>query len=681
MPKTPSLALIVLLLPCSWSGALLAQEDSSTKAVIAVLADNLNEEDLSVLTSHLAFYRQHPINLNTATAEQFKELGFLSAQQISNILLHRLKNGSFQHVLELQVITGFEPETVTLLLPYISVQETSLLKNLRWAKLSKGAEQQLVLRYGQTIEQQKGFKELPGSHYLGGPAKTLLRYQYQLEHKLSLSLLAEKDAGEGFFSAGNKQGFDFYSASMGVYQLGRFNKIIIGDYGLQFGQGLSLWTGTAFGRGADVAGVAKNGIGLKAYTSANEAAFFRGLGTELNISKQVILTTFVSSRALDASLTTLANGTATLSTINVSGLHRSATEINHKQNLQQQVYGLLLNYQTDNLNLGAAAYYSSYEHNFITGKQAYRQYYFTGTALSNLSISYSYTFKNLYFFGETAGSFPGGFASLNGAMASLSASLSALLLYRDFARDHHSFYTQVLAAGADAANEKGAYAGLHFSPSKRWDFSLYGDLFFFPWLRYRIDLPSHGSALSFSGVFNPSKRLRLSVKIGTNNSAQNDTSGLVVNPVSAVQKQACRAGLQWKIKKSFTLENRLEFCRYKKGSKKAESGYLLYQDLSYQPLSSRLGSSLRIAWFNTSSYNTRIYAYEDDVQNGSGSALYNGKGIRTYLNCSYRFSKQLKAWCKYSISYYPQATEIGSGLDQIEGNKKQDIKIQLRYYF
>jgi len=110
-------------------------------------------------------------------------------------------------------------------------------------------------------------------------------------------------------------------------------------------------------------------------------------------------------------------------------------------------------------------------------------------------------------------------------------------------------------------------------------------------------------------------------------------------------------------------------------------GYLVYQDLDYSPLSSKISGNVRLAYFNTASYHSRIYAYEDDVLSGSGSGGYYGKGIRTYLNVRYRLLKTLDLWGRYALYFYPDKTVIGSGLDEIMGSKKSDLKFQVRYQF
>jgi len=658
-----------------------AQEDEVVKDITASLAENMPEEaDWSQFTEQLSIYRRNPIPLNKANAGKLKQLFFLSDLQINNLVSHIDKNGALADVLELQGISGFDTETISRMLPFVTVAHGLGAEKLRLGQLLTKARNELLLRYGQTIEPQKGFADLPGSRYLGSPQKLLFKYKYNYSDLISFSVTADKDAGEGFLSRYSKSGFDFISGSLSVSEAGRFKKIFLGDYSLQFGQGLTLWTGSSFGKGPDVAGVSKRASGLKNYTSTNEFAFFRGLATTYRLFEDIDLTTFISFRSLDASLTENEDGGSTVSTINTAGLHRTPSEISHRRTLDQRVFGAAINMNKPKFDVCFVVYHLQYNHSFVTGKQLYKRYSFYGRQLTNAGLNYSYTFKNMHFFGEAAASEPGGMALLNGAMASLNPNLSAVLLYRNYAKDHMNFYSQGLGEGSSAANEKGVYMGVHLRSRNTWNGSFYADFFHFPWARYRVDSASSGLGLMGQLNYTPNKRLKVVIKWNLKKTEQNESSDLPIKLLSKVHKSNYRLESSWKPGKKTELGNRLELTSYQKGNSAVSIGYLIYQDLTY-PISSRLGANLRLAWFNTPLYENRIYAYEDDVLYGAGSGMYNGKGIRAYINVNYALSKQLKVWARYSISCYPAADHISSGLDEINGNIKSEIKLQLRYQF
>lgn len=678
----PLYSLLTPLILCLSISTASAQEDSLITAITAQIAESLPQvTDLSELTTRLTYYKQHPIEINHATETQLNELVFLSALQISNFFSYIRTSGKLKDLLELQSIEGFDLQTVGWLLPFVALKAASVYSSLKSGKPLVEGNNELTFRYAQTLEKLKGFEPLPGSRYLGSPETLLLKYQYNFKQQLTFSLTAAKDAGETFFSGNNKNGFDFLSGSVSASPKGRLKKIILGDYSLQFGQGLSLWTGLSLGKGPDVAGVAKKETELKSYTSSNDYNFFRGIATTINLIKNIDLTTFISSRSLDASLTKAADGSSTLSTIASSGLHRTTSEIRNKDALRQRVYGAVAVLKQEAFHAGILAYHSSYDHDFVTGNARYKKYSFTGNELTNLSADYSYTYKNSYLFGEAAQSFPGSRAVLSGAMASLSPHLSAVLIYRDYSKQYVSFYTQALGEGTDAGNEKGLYAGIHFNPSRKWDLSIYSDAFLFPWAKYRVDTASSGYDLMGQLSYSPKKTFKVTFKISTKRTEQNVSAVLPVNPIVGVNLSNYRLQVNWKPGAMISLQNRVEVTQFTKGTSETTYGYMVSQDADYRPLSSRVSGNMRVAFFNTPVYDNRIYAYENDVLNGSGSGLYNGKGFRSFLNLSYRLTSKLRVWVRYAIFLYPGATTIGTGLDEIKGDRKSECKAQLRYQF
>ena len=674
--------IIIVLLFLSYSLNAQIQEDTFITDLIESIAENLPEDyDLSELQDRLTFFKKHPINLNKTTPEELKSLVFLSPLQIGNLFNHFKTNGKLIDVLELQSIADFDLETIQRLLPFITLQASDLIDKISLQNLLNLGNNDLLLRFGRVLEKPKGFTALPGSRYLGSQERFLWRYKYIYSNRVSASLILEKDAGEKFFTSTRPIPIDYQSAHIAVYNTGRFKKIVLGDYTLQFGQGLTLWSGFSFGKAPDVATVAKRDIGLRAYTSSNEYSFLRGMATTVVITKEIDFTPFISFRKLDASLSLNNIGEDVLSTVNETGLHRTPTEIKNKNSINQQVFGGVLQYQKENLNIGAIAYHTSFSNDFITGSQIYRNYNFTGNKLTNVGVSYSYTYKNVYFFGEGGKSLNSGFAFLNGALISLSSKISAALLQRNYARNYHNFFNQATAETSEAFNEKGFYIGLNFTPLKAWNLSIYADYFKFPWLKFRIDAPSDGYEVLGQLTYTPTKTFKAFVRYKSELKQQNTDLEVPINYLDVVKKESYRADVSWKLSKSFSFQNRLEVSQFKKGAANAEFGYMIYQDADFSPMFSKISGNVRIAYFNTPSFNSRIYAYEDDVLYNFSFGMYNGRGFRTYANLKYKIIKHLDIWARYAVFLYKDVQTVGSGLDEINGNKKTDVKLQLRYQF
>jgi hypothetical protein len=679
--RTSRLGILLVIFVAWFNSSAYAQEEQEVKDIIESLAPGLPEDyDLSELLESLTYLQKHPIDLNHTTSEELKTLVFLSPLQISNYFQHLKTNGKLLDLLELQSIEGFDIIAVKSLMPFVRLTGNENYKDISVNKLVQQSEQELLFRFGQTLEKQKGFQDLPGSRYLGSPERLLGKYKYHYKDLVSVSLIVEKDAGEYLFSGTQKTSFDFMSGNVSFYKSGIMKKLVIGDYSLQFGQGLTLWSGFGFGKGPDVTSVAKKDLGLKPYSSSNENSYLRGVAATLTLQEHIDLTTFVSTTTQDASTKLNEDSILTQVNIGLSGLHRTNAELKNESALRQTMYGAALQYVSNNLGLGLVAYQSRYSNPFVTGPLMYNQYNFVGTALANVGIHYNYTFQNIYFFGETAKSFPGGLSTVNGAMASLSRSLSIVLLNRNYAVDYHSFFARSLGETTEGSNEKGLYSGINFIPNKAWSFSIYGDVFRFPWLKYRIDGPSNGYELLGQVSFSPVKTFKATFRIKTENKQQNSDSKGDTALLKDVSKTNFRIVLNWRLNATFGFENRAEVVTYKKDAIN-ELGYLFYQDLNYHPASEKLSGNIRLAYFHTASYNSRVYAYEDDVLYSSGFGMYNGIGLRSYINLRFKLSRKLDIWSRYAVFLYQNVETVGSGLDIIEGNKKMDIKFQLRYSF
>lgn len=670
------------------STTLLAQQgnDAVIENILESIAENQAEDfDYSELIETLNNYRRNPINLNKTSKEQLKELVFLNPIQISNLIDHIENNGRLIDLLELQSIDGYDLETIRKLLNFVSISALSGFENFSFKDLFKNGRNDLMVRYGRIIEGQVGFStpsDPEKSHYIGSPDRVFTRYRFNFRNNIQFSLNLDKDAGEKLWNtSGNSIGLDFSSASLYVKDLYRFKKIVVGDFALQFGQGLTLWSGLSFGKGADIFSVAKQDLGLRAYTSINEFSFFRGISSQINFGK-FDFTPFVSFRRLDAGSTI--NQETNLdetSSFQISGLHRTQNELSNKNRIEQLVYGGNLQFNHKKISLGLTAYQSNYNQNFAPSTTLYKRFDFVGKDLTNVGLNYSYTKNNFYFFGEAAHSINSGFAYINGTIVSLTPQVSAIVFHRNYQKDYHSFYNQAIGESSVATNEKGFYGGLQYKSGRKYEFSIYADLFKFPWLKYRADAPSYGHEILSQFTYSPNKVTKFIVRYKLEEKQQNASTNLMSNFLEHVRRQNYRFEIQYKVNKNFNLRNRAEVVQFKKQSTANSFGFLMYQDIIYSPDNSRLSGNMRFALFETEGFDTRIYAYENDVLYGFSIPGFQNKGVRYYLNARYNVKKGVDLWLKYSFTKYNDVETIGSGLDLIDGNLKSEIKLQLRYQF
>jgi hypothetical protein len=657
---------------------------------IAELTDA--ELDYSDLLENLNYYLEHPVNLNNTTAEELKKLIVLNDIQINNLFEHMNKNGKLISIYELQSIEGFDLETINKLIPYIYVSGEINKRYFSIKEMLKNGSNQLLLRYQQVIEEQQGFSPIldsalalsPNSRYLGSPQSLYTKYRFTYYNNISIGITAEKDAGEEFFRGSQKKGFDFYSAHFYLKDIGIIKALAIGDFQAQFGQGLTLWTGLGFGKSSDGTGIKKNAQGISPYSSVTDNLFLRGAGTTIGI-KDIELSMFISNKKIDANISSsdsLTHDVQLISSLQQTGLHSIPSEIEDKDAIRETSAGGHICYKTTRLNLGATAFKSIYSATLLRQNEPYNQFQFNGKENSNIGFDYSSIFKNINLFGEISQSENNAKAFLSGMLVSLDPKISLSMLYRNYDKRYQALYSSAFAESSTPANEKGIYFGILLKPVRSITINAYMDNVTFPWLKYRIEAPSRATDYLVQVNWKPSKKIEMYARYRQTNKELNhaDESTMFYIPVNT-PKQNYRFNVSYQVSHSLTLKNRIETIYYKIGDGTAQKGFFICQDISYKKMKSPFSFSMRYALFDADSYDCRIYAYENDVLNAySIPALYN-KGSRFYITAKYSINIHADIWIRFAQTNYSNINVIGSGLTQIDGNTKTEIKMQFRFKF
>jgi len=88
-------------------------------------------------------------------------------------------------------------------------------------------------------------------------------------------------------------------------------------------------------------------------------------------------------------------------------------------------------------------------------------------------------------------------------------------------------------------------------------------------------------------------------------------------------------------------------------------GFLAFQEIGLKSLKTASSWRIRLAYFNTDNYDSRIYAYESDLlYQFSVPALY-GKGFRFYVNGKVKICENIEMWMKVSRSWLKPAAVSG----------------------
>ena len=249
------------------------------------------------------------------------------------------------------------------------------------------------------------------------------------------------------------------------------------------------------------------------------------------------------------------------------------------------------------------------------------------------------------------------------------------LFYRNISSAYRSLYASAFTENSSPVNERGLYAGINVNPGGTMGLSAYADIFNFPWLKYGVD------AHSLQVTYAPAKNVHLYSRFISNKKGGNyNPDNLPSNPVVMIPRQNWRTNLTYIINNTITFRCRAEASWYNNNTPAAERGFLTYADISWKR-SKRFSAAIRLQYFETDGYNSRIYAYEEDILYSFSIPVFYDKGYRYYVNLNYNFSRKLSGWFRIAQSIYPDKSTISSGLDQISGNKKTEMKIQALYKF
>lgn len=684
---TSSLFFMLTLLPAYAQEIPTLKEEEDKLEKVAEGGDE--STDYSELIENLGFFRDNPVNINHTDKEELHQLGLLDDIQIANLLGHIVNNGRLISLEELQTINGFDLQLIRNLLPYVKIDNNPLPAMKAFVKMVQGGKHQVILRMEQTLEKKKGFTDAdsvsmlnPNSRYLGSPQKLYARYRFSYGRNLSWGITGEKDAGEEFFKGTQKNGFDFYSAHLFIRHLGPVKALALGDYYLSYGQGLTLWTGLAFGKGSDISSVKKNPVGLAPYSSVNEASFRRGGAVSIGIG-DFTFDVFYSSVKFDANiLDTNDFGEAVLiSSINLSGYHRTPSEVSDKHVLKETMIGSHLSYDTRNLKVGFTVVHNHLKTEFLKEEELYNKYDFRGTDFMNTSIDFSYVWRNINLFGEIARNKNGAFAWVSGALISLDPRVSLVLMGRNYERAYYTFVSNPVRE-SDASNERGIYAGITIKPIRTLSLNAYYDFFSFPWLRFGVDAPSHGTECLTQLTYTPSKKVELYLRFKETQKQQNVSGdNTPLNYLVDTRQTNYRFNATYKVSSSVSLKSRMEWINYKVENATPDEGYAIMQDVNYNPIGFPLSFNFRYALFDTRSYDSRIYTYENDIPGTFSIPAYFYKGQRVYLMLNYHVRKGIDIWARIAQTVYSNVEVISSGLDEISGPAKTDLKIQVRVEF
>jgi hypothetical protein len=392
------------------------------------------------------------------------------------------------------------------------------------------------------------------------------------------------------------------------------------------------------------------------------------------------MSVFGSYKNIDANTTIVdtVNNRVVFTSFLSSGIHATLSEQQNKKSVTETLYGANISWQHNNLKIGMSGVKYRFNIPFQPSNSLVNKFRFSGDKNYNLSTDLEYRLKSIFFFGEAAISENKGKAILAGALFELTSQFTASVLYRNYQSNYQALYANAFGEGSRTQNEEGFYLGTEIFPVRRWKISAYYDFFKFPWLKTDAYAPSKGDDYLIQTDFTVNRDVSMYWRYKNETKEVNFNTGSDnIIKLTPATKSLIRYHLQYSPAKNWELRNRIELSMFNKDSTN-EKGFMVYQDVIYRPDRYPLAVIFRYAVFNTDSYNTRIYTYENDVLNAYSVPPLYDKGTRTYLMVNYSINNKITLWLRFSQTWFAHKDIIGSGLNTINSNNKSEIKFQIR---
>uniref|UniRef100_A0A7C4TDP1 Helix-hairpin-helix domain-containing protein n=1 Tax=candidate division WOR-3 bacterium TaxID=2052148 RepID=A0A7C4TDP1_UNCW3 len=311
------------------------------------LFETEEKKDFEVILSELENLRENPVDLNTASLEEFLKIPFLKYSDALKILAYREKAGPFEKFEELYKIPGLDSNSIEEIRPFLAVKK----KPVRL----KGIASRLRFK--------RNLKEKKSEEYYTNTKTEIGDYK--------IYLVTEKDPYEISF-------FDYYSTGVLIDEGKR--RFALGKYNLNIGSGVMLSSVGSFFSGIDYR-ILTHKQGIIPHTSVMENGGFFGAAVSDSLFLNYCL--FYSHQRLDGRIDT--SGYAR--SFDESGNHIDSLSIARKDRIEEEIFGYDIQYRYKRIQLSNHTYLCNYEPPFVC-EDSLNQFYGKSFWISGLELKY-----------------------------------------------------------------------------------------------------------------------------------------------------------------------------------------------------------------------------------------------------------------------------------------------------
>ena len=587
------------------------------------MQEDVPEEQAAAAADMLMQLNYEPVSINDTAA--VRELPLMTPFRYRALCNYITLYGQLLSTKELALIPGFDSVTVALLSSMTTAEPYNGRAKLRWWQ----GHHNVVTGIGGTVEQAAGYRD---GRYEGDNLHALFCYNYKYRNNISVRLVADKDPGEAWGKS------NFYGYHVMLSNIGRLDKLIVGRYGLQFGQGLTLWTG--FKPFSIMGGTPERfGTGVRQASTFYETDYLEGAAATVRLWQGLHLSAFASRVQGE----TLAGGHA--------------------------------EWRSGNLVAGVTVVATRLDDSLAVRDYVYNQTRFRGQRLFNGGVDATWQWRRLTLYGEASLDGEGHPAAIAGATLTPSSVNRFGVSYRYYHPLYHNLHAQGYAIGT-TQGEKGVT--LDAATQLPWGFTVLAsvDLHHFESLRYGSYSPSSGAWLRLQVSRQIGQRMQATVRYADRLKERNIPN---IDSTLYLGEQTLRRQLQGELKAklgSWLLTTRAMYAHFGSENVDAQEGWLVAQTARYAkgPLQVTTG----LAYFDVGGYYARLYLSESCLQYAWSIPMFYGKGLRSHVVVRWSINENISLAAKYGVTRYLDRDSVGSGAAETEGPARQTWFVQLR---
>lgn len=587
------------------------------------MQEDVPEEQAAAAADMLMQLNYEPVSINDTAA--VRELPLMTPFRYRALCNYITLYGQLLSTKELALIPGFDSVTVALLSSMTTAEPYNGRTKLRWWQ----GHHNVVTGIGGTVEQAAGYHD---GRYDGDNLHALFCYNYKYRNNISVRLVADKDPGEAW----GKSNFCGYHVMLS--NIGRLDKLIVGRYGLQFGQGLTLWTG--FKPFSIMGGTPERfGTGVRQASTFYETDYLEGAAATVRLWQGLHLSAFASR---------------------VQG---------------ETLAGGHVEWRSDNLVAGVTVAATRLDDSLEVRDYVYNQTRFRGQRLLNGGVDVTWQWRRLTLYGEASLDGEGHPAAIAGATLTPSSVNRFGVSYRYYHPLYHNLHAQGYAIGT-TQGEKGVT--LDAATQLPWGFTMLAsvDLHHFESLRYGSYSPSSGAWLRLQVSRHIGQRMQATVRYADRLKERNIPN---IDSTLYLGEQTLRRQLQGELRTKlglWLLTTRAMYAHFGSENVETQEGWLVAQTARYAkgPLQVTAG----LAYFDVGGYYARLYLSESCLQYAWSIPMFYGKGLRAHVVVRWSINENISLAAKYGVTRYLDRDSVGSGAAETEGQARQTWFVQLR---